>query len=115
MSEVGKDKIIEVLEGIGKLLELKGENPFKIRAYVNAARAIETFGGDLSKLAAENRLGEIDGVGTAIAEKLRELLTTGRLAYYEKLRDEYPPEIFQLFEIPGLGAKKIKILHEQLQ
>jgi DNA polymerase (family 10) len=82
---------------------------------VNAARALEMYNEDLHAAARENRLGEIPGIGSAIAAKLTELLTTGRLAYYDKLRDEFPPEIFQLFEIPGLGAKKIKLLYDNLQ
>jgi DNA polymerase (family 10) len=115
MSDAGKQKAIEVLEAIARLLELKGENSFKVRAYVNAARALEMYNEDLHAAARENRLGEIPGIGSAIAAKLTELLTTGRLAYYDKLRDEFPPEIFQLFEIPGLGAKKIKLLYDNLQ
>ena len=72
-----KDHVAEILIEIGTLLELKGENPFKIRAYTNAARALETFTGDLPKMARENRLAEIDGIGKAIAEKITELLTNG--------------------------------------
>jgi DNA polymerase (family 10) len=62
----------------------------------------------------EDRLQEVDGIGKAIAEKITTLIRTGRLEYYEKLRDEFPPEIFVLFELQGLGAKKIKALYETL-
>ena len=62
----------------------------------------------------EDRLREVEGIGKAIAEKITTLIQTGRLEYYEKLRDEFPPEIFVLFELPGLGAKKIKVLYETL-
>ncbi|HEY5777442.1 MAG TPA: DNA polymerase/3'-5' exonuclease PolX [Terrimicrobiaceae bacterium] len=109
-----KDEITEILETIARLLELKGENPFKIRAYANAARALETLGEDLPMMIAENRLQEVEGIGKAIAEKITTLVQTGRLEYYENLRDEFPPEISVLFELPGLGAKKIKALYETL-
>ncbi|MGB7836915.1 MAG: hypothetical protein WBL40_02265, partial [Terrimicrobiaceae bacterium] len=101
---MNKDKVAQILEQISRLLELKGENPFKIRAYVNAARALDTLGGDLEKMIEEDRLREVEGIGKAIAEKVTTLIRTGRLEYYEQLRDEFPPEIFVLFELQGLGA-----------
>jgi DNA polymerase (family 10) len=79
MPQLTKDDVANTLEQIAKLLELKGEVVFKVRAYQNAARAIETFGGNLSKMAEEGRLSEIEGVGKAIAEKIGILLTTGSL------------------------------------
>jgi DNA polymerase (family X) len=109
-----KDEVGGVLENIARLLELKGENPFKIRAYVNAARALESIGDDLTKLIAENRLREVEGIGKAIAEKITALVQTGRLEYYENLRNTFPPEIFVLFELQGLGARKIKALYDSL-
>lgn len=108
------DDIADIFERIARLLELKGENPFKIRAYTNAARALETLSEDLGKIVEEERLEEIDGIGKAIAEKITTLVRTGRLDYYDKLRDEFPPEIFILFELQGLGAKKIKAMYDQL-
>lgn len=109
-----KDEIAGVLENIARLLELKGENPFKIRAYANAARALETLGDDLPRMITEDRLRDVEGIGKAIAEKISTLSQTGRLEYYEQLRDAFPPEIFVLFELQGLGAKKIKALYETL-
>ena len=111
---MSKEELAEIFEQIARLLELKGENPFKIRAYENAARALETLSGDLAKMIEEDRLREVEGIGKAIAEKITALVQTGRLEYYEKLRDEFPPEIFVLFELQGLGAKKIKMLYETL-
>ena len=108
------EEIADIFERIARLLELKGENPFKVRAYTNAARALETLSEDLGKLVEEGRLEEVDGIGKAIAEKITTLVRTGRLEYYDKLRGEFPPEIFQLFELQGLGAKKIKVLYDQL-
>jgi DNA polymerase (family X) len=110
-----KTEIVEVLEEIATLLELKDENPFKIRAYANAARSIETWGGNLSDLQDEEALEKIPGVGKSIAEKIKELAATGKLKYLEELQANFPAAILELFSIPGLGAKKIKVLYEKLQ
>jgi DNA polymerase (family 10) len=109
-----KSQIADVLEEIATLLELKDENPFKIRAYANAARSLETFGGNLSDLQDEEALAKIPGIGKAIAAKIKELAATGKLKYLEELRAEFPAAILELFLISGLGAKKIKALYEQL-
>jgi DNA polymerase (family X) len=109
-----KSQIAELLQEIATLLELKDENPFKIRAYANAARSLETFGGNLSDLQDEEALGKIPGIGKHIAEKVKELAATGSLKYLEELRAEFPSAILELFSISGLGAKKIKVLYEQL-
>jgi DNA polymerase (family 10) len=114
MPQLSKDEIVDILEHIGQLLELKGELVFKVRAYQNAARAIESFGGHLAQMAEEGRLGEIDGVGKAIAEKVTALLQTGSLPYYEELKAEFPPGIFEMAELQGIGPKKIKALWEKL-
>ena len=110
-----KGEIAAVLEEVAALLELKGENPFKIRAYTNAARSLETFGGNISDLQDEEALSKIPGIGKSIAEKIKELAATGSLKYLEELRTEFPAAILELFSISGLGAKKIKALYEQLQ
>ncbi|MEI8341647.1 MAG: helix-hairpin-helix domain-containing protein, partial [Verrucomicrobiota bacterium] len=114
MNPPTKDEIASLLESIALLLELKGENPFKIRAYTNAARIISTFPGDLALMAQEERLGEIPGIGKAIEEKITELIHTGKLPYYDELKAEFPPGLFDMFELQGLGAKKIKALNEKL-
>lgn len=109
-----KDKVAEILVGIGTLLELKGENPFKTRAYFNGARAIEANSEPLAKLIAENRLGEIAGIGEALQKKIAELVTTGKLAYYEDLKASVPPGLLAMMDIPGVGPKKIKTLYDEL-
>jgi len=114
MSEISAQDVGEILEHIAQLLELKGENPFKIRAYTNAARALESLSEPIATLVAEERLDSIEGIGKAITEKVTELATTGRLEYYEELKSFFPEGIFELFELQGLGAKKIKALHDQL-
>ena len=111
---MSKDQVAEVLIGIATLLELNGENPFKTRAYLNAARTIETMSEPLDKVVAEQRLGEMKGIGEALQKKITELVTTGKLAYYEELKAATPPGLVAMLEIPGLGPKKIKALHDEL-
>src|SRR6266550_4269534 len=110
-----KDEIAGVLEQIATLLELKNENPFKIRAYTNAARALETFGGNVSNLQDEEALEKIPGIGKSIAEKIKELAATGSLKFLDELRTEFPAGILELFSLPYLGPKKIKALYDKLQ
>src|SRR3954463_1848824 len=110
-----KLEIVEALLQIGTLLELKDENPFKIRAYANAARAIEAWGGSLSELENEEALLKLPGIGKAIAGKIVELTSTGSIKYLDELRGEFPAAILELFSIPGLGAKKVKALYDNLK
>ena len=110
-----KGEIAEALQQIATLLELKDENPFKIRAYANAARSIEAWGGNLSDLQDEEALAKIPGIGKAIAAKIKELAATGSLKYLQDLQAEFPAAILELFSLPGLGAKKIKALYEKLE
>ena len=105
-----KEQTIELLETIARLLEIKGENPFKIRAYTTAARTLETFSGSFQSAVIENTLRDLDGIGDAIAKKISEYVTTERLEYFEKLHAEFPQTILELFEIQGLGGKKVKAL-----
>jgi DNA polymerase (family 10) len=112
---MNKDEIAVVFENIARLLELKGENPFKIRAYTHAARALETLAEPLEKLVAEERLTAVEGIGKATGEKIAQLAATGRLEYYDNLREEFPPDILTLFEVQGLGGKKIKALWDSLK
>lgn len=104
----------EVLRAIAQLLELKGENTFKVRAYLNGADIVENFMGDIVAEAAANRLGEVKGLGEALQQKLHELASTGRLEYYEKLKAEFPDTILELFEVQGLGPKKVRLLYDAL-
>lgn len=105
---------MEILGNIAVLLDLKGENPFKSRAYVNAARALENLSEPLEKVIAENRLAGVKGIGESLQKKIEELATTGRLTYYEELKAATPPGLVVMLDIPGLGPKKIKAIHEQL-
>src|SRR5256714_10806911 len=109
-----KAEIAAVLEEIAALLELKGESPFKIRAYASAARSMETLGGAVSDLQDEEALAKSPGIGKSIAEKIKELAAGGSLKYLEDLRGQFPGAILELFSIQGLGAKKIKALYDKL-
>ncbi len=109
-----KEQIAGVLEQVATLLELKGENPFKVRAYTNAARAIETFGANVSNFEDEEAVAKIPGIGKSIALKIKELAETGSLKYFQELSAEFAPGILELFSLPGLGAKKIKALYDKL-
>src|SRR5207248_3861593 len=110
-----KEEIARVLEQIAALLELKGENSFKVRAYINAARAIETFGGNVPNLEDEEAVAKIPGIGKSIALKINELAGTGSLKYLEELSAEFPGGIMERFSVSGLGAKKIKGLYDQVR
>ena len=109
-----KSRVAEILNEIGTLLELRGENPFKTRAYTNAARTLEKLGESLEKLVAGKRLGEIKGIGEALERKITELAETGKLAYYDELKASIPPGLIEMLEIPGLGPKKIRALNQKL-
>ncbi|MDB6032802.1 MAG: pol4, partial [Verrucomicrobiales bacterium] len=114
-SRMDKDQIAEILTEIGILLEIKGENPFKTRAYGAAARALETLTEPLDRVIAEGRLGQVKGIGEAIQKKIIELQQTGKLAYYDELKASFPPGLFAMLQIPGLGPKKVKALYDKLK
>lgn len=110
-----KNEIADVLNEIGVLLELKGENPFKIRAYQSGARTLESLEDDeLDRLVSEEKLGGVKGIGKALVEKITELHTTGKLEFFEKLQASIEPGLVEMLDIPGLGAKKVRVLHSKL-
>lgn len=103
-----------VLEQIAAFLELKGENEFRVRAFRNAAHAIEDFSGDLEQAVATGSLGDVKGVGPSTLEVVRELATTGKSSALESLRKEVPGGLVEMLRISGLGVTKIRTLHQQL-
>jgi DNA polymerase (family 10) len=111
---MNKDQVAAILSEIGILLELKGENPFKTRAYHNGARTLEGLAEPLEKLVAEKRLGELKGFGEALQDKVTTLVTTGKLPYYEELRASVPPGLVAMLDLPGVGPKKVKKIHDEL-
>lgn len=111
---ITRETLADTLDEIALLLELKGENPFKTRAYRQGAETVRGYDGDIVALAAAGKLEGIKGIGAALSDKLRELATTGELAFHRGLRAEFPETLFELFDLQGLGPKKIKALHDQL-
>jgi len=109
-----KGKLAGLFADIAQWLELKGENPFKIRAYEAAARIFEQLDTDPELLAREGKLEDIPGVGKAIAAKALEFIETGRLAYHDELKASIPAVLFEMVKIPGLGAKKALAIHAKL-
>ena len=109
-----KAKVAEILVEIGTLMELKGENPFKTRAYANGARVIEGLSEPLEKIVEEKRLGDIKGIGAALEQKITELVETGKLKYYDELKASIPPGLLEMLGISGLGPKKIQALNKKL-
>ena len=106
--------VSRILEEIAILLELKGENPFKARAYQNAARTLTGLADDLNEIVADGRIHAIKGIGAGLAEKIAELVKTGKLPYYEELRALLPEGLPELLELPGLGPKRVKAIYEKL-
>jgi DNA polymerase (family 10) len=99
---------------MGTLLELKGENPFRCRAYHQAAQALASLPSDLSAMIADGSLSEVPGIGQTLFAKIAQLVTSGHLPAYDELRKSTPPGLMALLRVPGLGPKKIKALHETL-
>jgi len=106
--------VAEALEDLAVLLELQGENAFKVRAYQQAARTILSLEDDLLELAQTGRLSRIRGIGKTLAAQIGELVLTGRLEYLNQLRSSFPLGLLEMLQVPGLGPKKVRALHEQL-
>ena len=109
-----REEMAGVLEEIALLLELKNENPFKVRAYRQGAETVRNYEDDIVECAVRNELHGIKGIGEALREKLHELATNGSLKFHQDLRAEFPPGLFELFDLQGLGPKKVKALHDAL-
>ncbi|MBO8126838.1 MAG: DNA polymerase/3'-5' exonuclease PolX [Firmicutes bacterium] len=102
------------LQELADLLDLTGENSFKSRAYRVAARRIQALPKDISDLYREGRLTEIDGIGTAIAQKIGELLTTGEISLAQRLREQIPAGLFDVLTVPGVGPKRAYQFYREL-
>src|SRR5258708_444798 len=110
-----KNDIADVLNEIGTLLEMKDETPLKVRAYHWGGRVLERIEDtELATLIREQRLESVKGLGEALAQKISELHTAGRLKFYEELKASIAPGLVEMLQIPGLGAKKVRALHEKL-
>lgn len=106
--------MVRIFNELGLLLELKGDNPFKTRAYYNAARTLENLNEDLVTLIRDHRLSDIPGFGEAIVQKITEWFATGTIEYYENLKAATPPGLLEFLRVPGLGPKKINQIYREL-
>ena len=109
-----KKEVAAVLEEIALLLDLAGENPFKVRAFEAGARAVLTFPGDLDAARRSGELARVKGIGKSLAGVIEELLTRGEAALYRELKDKTPPGLLELLRVPGLGPKKARVLFDEL-
>jgi DNA polymerase (family 10) len=114
-AEMTNQEIAEILFHISEILDVQGENPFKIRAYIKASQTIENLTYQLSSLEDKDKIMELPGIGEGIAKKIKELLDTGKLKYYEDLKkSEYAP-LTEFLKIPGMGPKHAKLVHDKLR
>jgi hypothetical protein len=110
-----KKEIAGIFEEIGALLELRGDNPFRVRAYYNAARMVDGLQEDLGTLIKEERLTDIKGIGKDLAAKITELYTTNKLQFYDELKSSMPQGLLEMLRIPGFGPKRAKIVYDKLK
>ena len=111
---ISNAQIAQVFYRIAELLDIKGENPFRVRAYEKAAMVIESLTEPVEKIYREGRLTEIPGIGKSIAEKIAELIETGRLSYLEELEASIPAGVVELLKIPEVGPKTAWLVYEKL-
>jgi DNA polymerase (family 10) len=114
MPTMTNQQLANIFRTIADLMEIKGENIYKILAYRKAADSLSNLGQDVNEIWKQGKLTEVDGVGKAIAEKIDELLTTGNLGFLEKLETEVPPSLAELLKVPDLGPKKVALFWKQL-
>ena len=108
-------EIAKIFNTYADMLEIKGENPFKVRAYRNAARTIENIGKPLEELVKEGYdLTKLPGIGTDLSQYIKEIVETGRFSKLEEIKEEIPPTLIEMLSIEGLGPKRIKLLYEKL-
>lgn len=110
-----REDVAAALEEVGVLLELQGESTFRTLAYKNAARALLSLSEDLRTVIDEGRLGDVQGIGDSMREKIETLVHTGELPQLTSLRAKVPPGVIQMLRLPGMGPKKVKALHEELK
>ena len=108
-------RIARILGEMGTLLEVQGENAFRVRAYQQVAQVLKGLPSDLSEMIADGSLAAIPGIGATMLSKITQLSTTGHLPAFEELKQATPPGLIALLRVPGLGPKKIKLLHETLK
>lgn len=107
-------EIASIFRQIGQMLEVKGDNPFRIRAYERAAQNIESLSEDIEAFVKENNLTSIPGIGKDLEEKIKEIVSTGKLEYLEQLKRDMPQGILDMLNVPGIGPKTARLLYEKL-
>jgi len=105
-------EVAHILNAMADMLEIKGDNPFRIRAYRRAAQNIEGLAEDVATLTVRHTLEEIPGIGKDLASKIHEIITTGTFQEYEKLKAQVPSGVVELLKIPGVGPKTAQFLYE---
>src|SRR5438128_7010671 len=113
-SRMDKFSIAAVLQEIGTLMELRGGDYFKARAYKRGARAVGEIDTDIGLLIKNNRLSSVRGIGSALATQIKEIYLTGESSLLKSLRHDLPRGIIELSNVPGLSLKKIRLLQETL-
>ena len=110
-----KNKLVaEIFREIAEILEIKGENHFRIRAYERAAQNIESLPDDIEAFVKEDKLKDIPGIGKDLEEKIKEIASTGKLKYLEELKKDIPEGLIEMLNVPGIGPKTARILYEKL-
>jgi DNA polymerase (family 10) len=108
-------EVANIFRDIASILEIKGENPFRIRAYEKVALNIESLTGDIAAIAEGKELERIPGVGKDLAKKIEEILNTGTCSHLEELKKEIPAGLIEMLAVPGLGPKTAKLFYDKLK
>ena len=107
-----KAEVAAVLEEIALMLGIQGENPFRARAYAQAAHTITQLETPITDLVRTGKLADVPGIGETLRDKITALVTDGRLKFHEDLKKKTPPGLMQLLRLPGMGPKKVKTLYD---
>jgi len=108
-------ELTEIFERMADILEIKGENPFKVSAYRKASRILGDLTQDIGEIAAAGGLKEVPGIGQGLAEKIEEYLETGKISKFEEVKKGVPDELIAILNIPGMGPKTLALLHKEKQ
>ena len=106
--------IANIFYRIAEILEIQGENPFKIRAYIKAAQTVESYTRELSEIKDTEELKELPGIGEKITLKIKEIIETGKLEMYEKLKKSEFASLIALLDVPGMGPKHVRLVYDKL-